>query len=77
MGLARATKDPFPDPKLGDPKRLVTEIAAERAPPQPVTLAQVKADGILKTTELARLPRLSIMPLTEAHFRRLLELTGA
>lgn len=77
VGLAKATKDPFPDPKLGDPKRLVTEIAAERALSKPVTLAQVKADGILKTTELARLPRLSIMPLTEAHFRRLLELAGA
>ena len=24
VGLARATKDPFPYPKLGDPKRLVT-----------------------------------------------------
>ena len=77
VGLATATKDPFPDPKLDDPKRLVTEISAERALPRPVTLAEVKADGILKTTELARLPRLSIMPFTEVQFRRLLELAGS
>jgi predicted RNA-binding protein with PUA-like domain len=77
VGLATATKDPFPDPKLGDPKRLVTEIAAERALPKPVSLAQVKADAMLKTSELARLPRLSIMPFTDAQFRRLLELAGA
>ena len=77
VGLATATKNPFPDPKLGDPKRLVTEIAAERALPQPVSLAQVKADAVLKGTELARLPRLSIMPFTDAQFRRLLELAGA
>ena len=77
VGLAKATRGPFPDPKLGDPRRLVTEIAAERALPTPVTLAQVKADAVLAATELARLPRLSIMPLSDAHFRRLLELAGA
>ena len=77
VGLAKAMKDPYPDPKLGDPKRLVTDLAPERALPTPVTLAQVKADAVLKTSELARLPRLSIMPLTAAQFRRLLELAGA
>lgn len=77
IGLATALKDPYPDPKLGDPKRLVTDIAAERALPRPVTLAQVKADPVLKGTELARLPRLSIMPFTADQFRRLLELAGA
>jgi predicted RNA-binding protein with PUA-like domain len=77
VGLAKALRDPFPDPKLQDPKRLVTEIAPDRSLPKPVTLAQVKADAVLKGTELARLPRLSIMPFTETQFRRLLELAGA
>jgi predicted RNA-binding protein with PUA-like domain len=77
VGLAKAVKDPYPDPKLGDPKRLVTDLTPDRPLPTPVTLAQVKADAVLKTSELARLPRLSIMPLTAAQFRRLLELAGA
>ena len=77
IGLARATTGPYPDPKLGDPKRLVTDLEPDRALPKPVTLAQVKADAVLGTSELARLPRLSIMPFTAAQFRRLLELAGA
>ena len=43
----------------------------------PVSLAQVKADAVLKGTELARLPRLSVMPFSEAQFQRLLHLAGA
>jgi len=42
-----------------------------------VTLAQVKADPALKATDLARLPRLSVMPFTEAEYQRLLRLAGA
>ena len=77
VGLARATSDAYPDPKLKDPKRLVFDLEAERALPKPVTLAQVKADAVLKTTELARLPRLSVMPLDTKQFARLLKLAGA
>ena len=77
VGLAIATKEAFPDPKIGDPKRLVTEIRADRPLPKPVTLAQVKADSVLKSSDLARLPRLSIMPLSAEQFRRMLELAGS
>ena len=76
VGLARATSDSYPDPKLGDPKRLVVDLKPERALPRAVTLATVKADPVLRTTELARLPRLSVMPFTAAQFERLLELAG-
>lgn len=77
VGLAVAASDAFPDPKLKDPKRPVVEIEAQKPLPQPVTLAQVKADAVLKTSDLARLPRLSVMPLTEAQYERLLKLAGA
>ena len=77
VGLAVAASDAYPDPKLGDPRRPVFDIQADRPLPKPVTLAQVKADAILKTSELARLPRLSVMPLTEAQFEQLLKLAGA
>ena len=69
--------DAYPDPKLEDPKRPVVDLAAGRPLPKPVSLAQVKANAALKTTELARLPRLSVMPFSEAQFQRLLRLAGA
>src|SRR5262245_55377174 len=77
VGLAVAASDPYPDPKLKDPKRPVVDLAPDKPLPQAVTLAQVKADAVLKGTELARLPRLSVMPFSEAQYRRLLELAGA
>ena len=77
VGLAVATSEPYPDPKLKDPKRLVVDLAPKQALPKPVTLAQAKQDSVLKTNDLARLPRLSVIPFTEAQFQRLLKLAGA
>lgn len=77
VGLAVAASDPYPDPKLKDPKRPVVDLEAGKPLPTPVTLAQVKADAVLKGNDLARLPRLSVIPFTEAQFQRLLKLAGA
>ncbi|HEY6867799.1 MAG TPA: EVE domain-containing protein [Candidatus Eisenbacteria bacterium] len=77
VGLAVAASDAYPDPKSGDPRAVVVDLAADKPLPKPVTLAQVKADAVLKTSDLARLPRLSVMPLSEAQFQRLLRLAGA
>ena len=77
IGLAVAASDAYPDPKLKNPKRLVVDLTFDRALPKPVTLAQVKADATLKGTELARLPRLSVMPFSETQYQRLLKLAGA
>jgi len=76
VGLAVADSDAYPDPKLKDPKRPVLDLKADRPLPKPVTLAQVKADAVLKSSDLARLPRLSVMPLAEAQYQRLLRLAG-
>jgi predicted RNA-binding protein with PUA-like domain len=75
VGLAVAASDPYPDPKLSEPKRLVIDLAAGKPLARPVSLAEVKADRVLGTHDLARLPRLSVMPFTEAQFERLIELS--
>jgi len=77
VGLAVAASDAYPDPKLGDPRRVVVDLKPDRALPRPVTLAEVKADVVLRTTELARLPRLSVMPFSAAQWKQLLKLAGA
>jgi len=41
-----------------------------------VTLAMVKADDTLATWELVRLPRLSVMPVSDAQWLRIRELAG-
>ena len=76
VGLAVATSDAYPDPKLDNPKIVVVDLKPDRKLKTPVTLAQVKADAVLKGNDLARLPRLSVIPFSEAQFKRLLELAN-
>ena len=77
VGLAVATGAAYADPKLGDPKRAVVDLQPGKALPQPVALATFKTDSVLRTTELVRNSRLSVMPLTDAHLARVLQLAGA
>jgi predicted RNA-binding protein with PUA-like domain len=77
VGLARADSAAYPDPKLGDPKRVVIDIVAGRPLPNPVPLAAFRADAVLKSTDLVRLPRLSVIPLTVAQFERVKKLADA
>ena len=76
VGLATAESDPFPDPKQKDDKRVVVRLKAGRALPFPVPLATFRTDAALKTSDLVRLPRLSVIPMTDAQYRRLLERSG-
>jgi predicted RNA-binding protein with PUA-like domain len=77
VGIAVADSDPYPDPKLGDPRRVVLDVKPVRALARPVAIAEFRADPVLKKTELIRITRLSVMPLTAAQFDRVLELAKA
>ena len=77
IGLAVAVSDAFADPNAGDPKRAVVKVKAEQALAKPVPLSEIKTDPVLRTVEMVRLPRLSIVPLSAAHLKRLLQKAGA
>jgi predicted RNA-binding protein with PUA-like domain len=76
VGLAEVTRGSYADPKLDDPKRVVVDLKPVRALKAPVPLADFRIDTVLKTTELVRISRLSVVPLTPAHFARILERSG-
>ena len=65
VGVAKALGGAYADPSKGDPKLLVVDIEPVRALPRPVTLAQVKAHAKLKTFDLVRNSRLSIMKVSD------------
>ncbi len=77
VGLATVTKDPYPDPTLGDEKRVVVDLKPDAALAKRISLSTFKTDTVLRSTELVRNSRLSVMPLSAAHLRRLLELASA
>ena len=69
VGVARALSAAYPDPSKKDPKLLVVEIAPDKALARAVTLAEMKANAKLKNFDLVRLPRLSIMPVSEEQWK--------
>jgi predicted RNA-binding protein with PUA-like domain len=77
VGLAKAAGAPYADPKAGDPKRAVVDIRAWKRLPAPVPLAAFREDVVLKHTDLVRISRLSVVPLTDAQLARVLKLAGA
>jgi predicted RNA-binding protein with PUA-like domain len=77
IGLARVASAPYPDPKQDDPKLVVVDIEAGTRLARPVTLAEVKADPAFADLALVRMSRLSVIPVSEAHWKRLLALANA
>ncbi len=75
VGEMRAVSDPQPDPQGEDPNDVVVEVKAVRALPRPVPLTRIKADPLLAKWDLVRLPRLSVMPVTQAQWQRIEELS--
>jgi predicted RNA-binding protein with PUA-like domain len=65
IGRARASSAAYPDPGQKDPRLLVIDIEAEQALTRPVTLAEIKSAGKLNDFVLVRLPRLSVMPVSD------------
>ena len=76
VGLARAVSDAYPDPSDSAGKLVVVDLEPVRALARPVALATFRQDPELSNTELVRLPRLSVLPLTAVHLARIESLGG-
>jgi predicted RNA-binding protein with PUA-like domain len=73
VGIARALTDAYPDPADKTGKVSVVDVAPEKKLAKPVTLAEIKADRKFAQFPLTRLPRLSVMPVTDEEWERILD----
>jgi predicted RNA-binding protein with PUA-like domain len=71
VGIAKALGDAYPDPKDKTGKAVVVDIVPERPLARPVTLAEIKASKAFVSFPLTRLPRLSVMPVTDAEWKEI------
>lgn len=71
VGIAKAITDPYPDPSDKTGKLVVVDLAPVKALARPVTLAAIKADPFFADFALTRMPRLSVMPVTDAQWERI------
>ena len=76
IGTARAAGAAYPDPADTAGKLYAVDVVPVKKLKAPVTLAAVKADRAFATFPLVRMARLSVMPVTDAEWDRILEMAG-
>jgi predicted RNA-binding protein with PUA-like domain len=69
VGIARALSAAYPDPRKKEPKLLVVEIEAVKPLSRPVTLSEMRSNAKLGKFDLLRLPRLSVMPVSDEQWK--------
>lgn len=77
VGTTKAASDVYQDPKARDVRLVVVDVAPIRKLRKPVSLAEMKADKQFAGFELLRISRLSVMPVPERIWNRVLELSEA
>lgn len=71
VGLMKA----LDDARCEEDGDVTVRVAPIQRLPKPVTLAEIKADPALADWELTWLPRLSIMPVSTAQWRRVMKMS--
>lgn len=74
VGIARVARAAYPD--LKDGAWLAVDLEPVKPLEKPVSLATIKADARFAGFALVRMSRLSVMPVSPAHFERILALAG-
>ena len=76
VGLATATSNPYPGPKADNEKLVVIDLKPKKRVKRTVTLSEIKALPEFADFQLVKLPRLSVMPVSQDEYQRLAELAG-
>lgn len=74
VGLAKVSKEHYPDPTTEDLRWVVVEFIPIEKFPRTVTLAQIKADPLLSQMELIRQSRLSVVQVRVEEFDHIIGL---
>jgi predicted RNA-binding protein with PUA-like domain len=76
VGVAKVTGEAFLDPSDSAGRFVAVELAPVRPLPNPVTLAQMKADTALSKLEMIRQGRLSVSPVRPEEWASILKMAG-
>jgi len=76
VGVVKVAREAYPDPTADSGDWVCVDMAAVGPMPKPVTLAQIKADPKLADLALVRQSRLSVSPVSKAHWDHICRLGG-
>lgn len=74
VGIMKAVSDPYPDPRKKDKRFVVVDVEPVRKLKKSVKLGEIKRNKFFSEFELVRLPRLSVMPVSEKIWQKILEM---
>ena len=77
VGIVKIISEAYPDPAFNDPKRVVVEIIPIYRLLKTVSLTTIKQENLFAEFDLVRISRLSVMPVKEIYWQRILQLAGA
>ena len=76
VGIAKVVKEYYQDPTTPEPAWVVVDISPVKKIKKPVTLAQIKAEKDLQEMSLIKSMRLSVQPVREEEWNKILQMAG-
>ena len=76
VGIAEVVKTAYPDATDKEGKAITVDVKAVEPVKTPVTLAAIKADPKFADFKLVRQSRLSVVPVSDAHWKLLLKMSA-
>jgi predicted RNA-binding protein with PUA-like domain len=76
VGIAKVVGEAYPDKtaKKDEGEWSAVDLAPDKPLKSPISLEQIKNDSVLKNMALVRISRLSVTPVSETEYKRILEL---
>ena len=75
VGIAEIVTTAYPDPKLDEERRLVFDIKPKTKLKNPVGIADIKADPIFSDFMFVKIGRLSVVPVEDKHWKKIMSLS--
>ena len=76
VGIAKVVKEYYQDPTTLEPAWVVVDISPVKKIKKPVTLSQIKAEKDLQEMSLIKSMRLSVQPVREEEWNKILQMAG-
>jgi len=76
VGVVKVVREAYPDPTDETGKWVCVDVQAVSPVAKPVTLAEIKADPDFADFALVRMSRLSVVPVSDVHWKKLVKLAG-
>lgn len=71
VGIAKVVAEAYPDKTAKEGDWFTVDLAPEKPLKRPISLAEVKADAMLKSMALVRLSRISVVSVSESEWERI------